>query len=189
MLFWNFPALKKFKCSQINVAVAFVLFFSLVLMKIWGVSCCSVSLDLHCLENYEHIYSFSQIWWGEMVSNMLKPDRFLESRLLSRGMERPSWCLCGGKGYSMGSALTRNRRIPGKANIADILVMENLQAVLYSLRHEGIKLQNQAPVEEPGCLISAFFALRFAVPVKLPVIYVCVLFVFRFRNPSIQQRG
>lgn len=35
--------------------------------------------------------------------------------------------------YSMGSALPRNWRILGKANMADTPVMENLQAVPHSL--------------------------------------------------------
>lgn len=90
----------------------------------------------------------------------------------------------------MGSALTGNWRIPGTANMADTPVMENLWAISYSLGDtRGIKLQTQMSVAEPGCLISSAFVLKFAVPVRLPVIYVCVLFVFHFRNPSIQQRG
>lgn len=68
--------------------------------------------------------------------------------------------------------------------------MEKRQAAPYSfMGQEGIQPQNKMFVEELGFLISAAFFLSFAVHIKLPVNYACMLFVFSFRNLSTQQRG
>lgn len=114
-----------------------------------------------------------------MVSNVLKPDQFHASRLLSRGMGRPSCLLsllrdgphCG---LSPHWTLEDPRegwrgRHAGHGKPAG--------STLLLMRHEGIWLQNQISIKEPGCLISTAFVLRFAVLVKLwqLFMYVCSL--------------
>lgn len=75
--------------------------------------------------------------------------------------------------------------------MANTLVMEGVWAAscsLWDTRGSNHKTTGLLSVEEPGCPISTALLLRLAVSLKLLVIYVCMLFLFRFRNPSIQQQ-
>lgn len=151
----------------------------------------SVHGDLSHLETFwTHLITLSHLMEEKLSPMYRSLTGFVKVGCWVVGWQDLTGASAEGRATVQAQLVLGKQKIWGKADTIGILVTEKLQAAPYSfMRQEGIQPQNKMSVEELGSLFFSAFFLGFAVHVKLPVHYACMLFVFSFRNPSTQQRG
>lgn len=163
--------------------------FWFVAMKIWAYHVLFISGSSLSRNFWTHLIIQSNLRGCKLFCSVVKPAQFYESSWTEQWGDLPDASV-EGRATLWAQPSLETKESQGRLAWQTPWSWETCgDSTLFLQRLEGIDLWNQTSVEDPGCLISLVSVLEFAVPIKLPGIYVCVLFVFCCRNPSIQQRG